>query len=149
MSIQDNVKAAVKEAMRAKDKSTLQTLRMLTAAFKQIEIDKNIEVTDAVAMAELVRQVKQRQDAAKQFHEAGRDELAANEEAEIAIIQRFLPEQLSAAEVHAEVDAALAASGLPHEMASMGKVMGVLKPKLQGRADMAEVSKYLRQQLQA
>lgn len=141
--------AAIKEAMVAKDKETLQTLRTISAAFKQIEVDRRIEVGDDIALTELVRQVKQRQDAASQFKNAGRDDLASQEEREIAIIQRFLPEALSEAEMHAHVDKVLAASDLPREMKSMGALMAELKSELEGRADMAEVSKYLRSRLQA
>lgn len=149
MSIQDNVQAAIKEAMRAKNKEALQTLRMVSAAFKQIQVDKQLEITDEVALNELVRQVKQRQDAARQFHETGREDLAEKEEAEIKIIQRFLPQALTKEEMQAHVDKVLADSGLPHEIASLGKLMPQLKNDLQGRADMAEVSQYLRQKLQS
>lgn len=148
MSIRERVNAAVKAAMIAKDKERLTTLRLLTAAFKQIEVDKQIEVTDEVALNELVRQAKQRQDTARQFHENGREDLAAKEETEIAVIQEFLPTQLSSSEMQAEVDKLLAESGLPLEPASLGKLMPTLKQALQGRADMAAVSQYLRQKLQ-
>lgn len=104
MSIRAAVNAAIKEAMVAKDKETLQTLRTISAAFKQIEVDRRIEVGDDIALTELVRQVKQRQDAMSQFRNAGRDDLAAQEEREIAIIQRFLPEAMGEAEMHAHVD---------------------------------------------
>lgn len=149
MNIQEALKAATKEAMLAKDKATLQILRMLSAALKQIEIDKQIEVTEEVALNEMVRQIKQRQDAASQFRANGRDDLAANEEAEIQVIRRFLPAQLSAAEMQAEVDRLFAESGLPQESASLGKLMPALKAALNGRADMAAVSQYLRQKLQS
>lgn len=148
MGIRESINAAVKAAMIAKDKERLTTLRLLTAAFKQIEVDKQVEVTDEVALNELVRQAKQRQDAARQFHESGREDLAAKEEAEIAIIQEFLPAQLSESEMQAHVDKVLAESGLPVEPAFLGKLMPTLKADLQGRADMAAVSKYLRQKLQ-
>lgn len=147
MSIQDKVNAAIKEAMRAKDKNVLQTLRLVSAAFKQIEVDQRLEINDEIATAELVRQVKQRKDAARQYHAAGREELAAREEAEIAIIERFLPEQMSQEEMKAHIDRVCVASGLPLAIASMGKLMPVLKQELQGRTDMTEVSKYLRQKL--
>ena len=143
MSIRDNVNAAIKAAMINKEKATLQTLRMVSAAFKQIEVDQRIEITD-----ELVRQVKQRQDAARQFRDASRIDLAEHEETEIAIIQQFLPQALSKDEIRAEVEKALAASGLPREMASMKPLMATLKPALEGRADMAFVSQYLRTLLQ-
>lgn len=130
-----------------KDRASLQTLRMLSAALKQIEIDQRIEITDEVATREFVRQVKQRQDAAAQYRDANRDDLAIKEEAEIEIIQRFLPEAMSDDEIAAAVDAAIAESGLPQEMSSMGPLMGKLKPALEGRADMSKVSKYLREKL--
>ncbi|MBV7434723.1 GatB/YqeY domain-containing protein [Cardiobacteriaceae bacterium TAE3-ERU3] len=130
-----------------KDRASLQTLRMLSAALKQIEIDQRIEITDEVATREFVRQVKQRQDAATQYRDANRDDLATKEEAEIEIIQRFLPEAMSDEEIAAAVDAAIAESGLPQEMSSMGPLMGKLKPALEGRADMSKVSKYLREKL--
>ena len=148
MSIRDNVNAAIKAAMINKEKATLQTLRMVSAAFKQIEVDQRVEISDEIALRELVRQVKQRQDAAKQFRDANRLDLAEHEEAEIAIIQQFLPQALSEDEIRAEVEKALAASGLPCEMASMKPLMATLKPALEGRADMAFVSQYLRTLLQ-
>ena len=132
-----------------KDRTSLQTLRMLSAALKQIEIDQRIDITDAVATREFVRQVKQRQDAATQYRDANRDDLAQKEEAEIVIIQRFLPEAMTDDEIRAAVDAALAESGLPKEMSSMGALMGKLKSALEGRADMSKVSQYLREQLKA
>lgn len=149
MSIREQINAAIKAAMIAKDKPTLQTLRILSAAFKQIEIDQQIEVTDEVVTRELVRQVKQRQESAKQFRAAEREELALKEDAEIEIIQRFLPEQLTEVEIKALVDKCVADSGLDKSMQSMGALMGKLKPELEGRADMAAVSAYLRQVLQS
>jgi len=149
MSIRDNVNAAIKAAMVNKEKATLQTLRMISAAFKQIEVDQRVEITDEIALRELVRQVKQRQDAAKQFRDANRLDLAENEEAEIAIIQQFLPQALSEDEIRAEIDKVFAASGLPREMASMKLLMATLKPALEGRADMAFVGQYLRSLLQS
>ena len=148
MSIRDNVNAAIKAAMINKEKATLQTLRMVSAAFKHIEVDQRIEITDEIALRELVRQVKQRQDAARQFRDASRIDLAEHEETEIAIIQQFLPQALSEDEIRAEVEKALAASGLPREIASMKPLMATLKPALEGRADMAFVSQYLRTLLQ-
>lgn len=149
MSIRDNVNTAIKTAMVNKEKATLQTLRMISAAFKQIEVDQRVEITDEIALRELVRQVKQRQDAAKQFRDANRLDLAENEEAEIAIIQQFLPQALSEDEIRAEIDKVFAASGLPREMASMKPLMTTLKPALEGRADMAFVGQYLRSLLQS
>lgn len=149
MSIRENVNVAIKTAMINKDKATLQTLRLISAAFKQIEVDQRVEITDDIALRELVRQVKQRQDAAKQYRDAARLDLAEHEEAEIVIIRQFLPQALGEDEIRAEVDKALAASGLPRTMASMKPLMAVLKPELEGRADMAFVSQYLRTLLQS
>ena len=149
MSIRENVNAAIKTAMINKDKATLQTLRLISAAFKQIEVDQRVEITDDIALRELVRQVKQRQDAAKQYRDAARLDLAEHEEAEIVIIQQFLPQALGEDEIRATVDEALAASGLPRTMASMKPLMAELKSKLEGRADMAFVSQYLRTLLQS
>lgn len=149
MLIQEQLKSAIKEAMLAKDKAVLQTLRMMSAAFKQIEIDQKIEITDEVAINELVRQIKQRQDAMQQYRRADREDLAQQEEAEIAIIQRFLPAQLSVEEMQAHVDKVIADSQMPLAISSMGALMGILKKDLQGKADMAAVSAYLRQKLQA
>ncbi|ABQ14233.1 GatB/YqeY domain-containing protein [Dichelobacter nodosus] len=149
MLIQEQLKSAIKEAMLAKDKAVLQTLRMMSAAFKQIEIDQKIEITDEVAINELVRQIKQRQDAMQQYRQADREDLAQQEEAEIAIIQRFLPAQLSVEEMQAHVDKVIADSQMPLAISSMGALMGILKKDLQGKADMAAVSAYLRQKLQA
>lgn len=148
MAIRDDLNAAIKTAMRDKNRDELKTLRMLSAAFKQIEVDQRVVVDDEIATRECVRQVKQRQDAARQYHEAGREDLATIEEGEIAIIQRFLPEAMSEAEMHAAVDKALADSGLAQAMSSMGPLMATLKPQLEGRADMAQVSQYLRGKLQ-
>lgn len=134
--------------MVAKDRQTLQTLRLISAAFKQIEVDKRVEITDKIALPELVRQVKQRQDAAKQYRDAGRDDLADKEEAEIAVIRRFLPRALSEEETRAEIDAIVASSGLAREMASMKPLMAQLKERLEGQADMAVAAKYLRDLLQ-
>ncbi|MEE4204003.1 MAG: GatB/YqeY domain-containing protein [Halieaceae bacterium] len=142
------VKAAMKDAMKAREKERLATIRLIQAEFKRIEVDERIEIDDARALAILDKMVKQRRDSAQQYQDAGRDELAAVELAEIEVIQGFLPEQLSADEIDAMIDEALSnidATG----MAAMGPLMGVLKPKLQGRADMGEVSKLVKAKLNA
>lgn len=120
MTIREQVNAAIKAAMIAKDKEQLQTLRSLSAAFNQIEIDQRIEITDEVALRELVRQVKQRQESAKQFREAEREALAEKEESEIKIIRQFMPEEISEDELKAHVDKLLASTDLPKTMQSMG-----------------------------
>ena len=142
------IRAAMKAAMKDKDKDRLSTLRLILAEFKRIEVDERIEVDDARALAVLDKMVKQRRDSAEQYANAGRNELAAIENAEIEVIQQFLPAQLSEADLLAMVDAAIAASDATG-MAAMGAVMAQLKPQLQGRADVGAVSKLVKQRLNA
>jgi uncharacterized protein len=140
------VKAEMKAAMRAKDKARLGTIRLIQSEFKRVEVDERIEIDDDRALSILDKMLKQRRDSANQYRDAGREELAAVEDAEIVVIQSFLPEQLSADDITALIDEALAsieATG----MAAMGPLMGQLKPKLQGRADMGEVSKLIKAKL--
>ena len=131
----------MKAAMKARDKDRLCTIRLILAEFKRIEVDERIEIDDARALAVLDKMVKQRRDSAEQYTDAGRDELAAQENAEISVIQEFLPAQLSEDELVAMVDAAIAASDATG-MQAMGAVMGQLKPQLQGRADIGAVSNW-------
>tara|TARA_R110001592_G_scaffold363392_1_gene687142 strand:+ start:67061 stop:67522 length:462 start_codon:yes stop_codon:yes gene_type:complete len=140
------IKAAMKAAMKAREKERLGTIRLILAEFKRIEVDERIEVDDARALVVLDKMVKQRRDSADQFQNAGRDELAAQENFEIGVIQEFLPTQLSDAELVAMVDAAIADSGATG-MQAMGAVMGQLKPKLQGRADVGAVSQLVKARL--
>jgi uncharacterized protein YqeY len=140
------IKEAMKAAMKARDKERLGTIRLIQAEFKRIEVDERIAVDDARALAVLDKMVKQRRDSAQQYSDAGREELAAVENAEIAVLQEFLPAQLSEAELVAMVDAAIAASGASG-MQAMGPVMGQLKPQLQGRADIGAVSKLVKDRL--
>lgn len=145
-SLVEQVKAAMKAAMKARDKQTLSTIRLIQADFKRIEVDERIEIDDARAIAIMDKMVKQRRDSAKQYRDADRPELADQEDAEIIVIQTFLPEQLSAADIDALIDEALAgieATG----MAAMGQLMGKLKPQLQGRADMGDVSQRVKAKL--
>lgn len=142
------IKAAMKAAMKAREKARLSTIRLIQAEFKRVEVDERIEIDDLRALAIMDKMVKQRRDSVTQFQSAGRDELAAIELAEIAVIQEFLPQQLSEAEIVVIIDEALAgidATG----MAAMGPLMGVIKPKLQGRADMGAVSKIVKAKLTA
>jgi len=136
----------MKAAMKARDKERLSTIRLIMAEFKRIEVDERIEVDDARALAVLDKMVKQRRDSAGQYSDAGREELAAKENAEIVVIQEFLPAQLSEDELLAMVDAAIAASDATG-MAAMGAVMGQLKPQLQGKADIGAVSQMVKQRL--
>lgn len=129
----------VKTAMRSKDKERLATLRLLTSAIKQIEVDERIELTDDQVITVIEKMLKQRKDSIEQFEKAGRNELAEIEIKEVAILKEFMPEQLSDADIDALIDEAMAATGAS-EMKDMGKVMGILKPKLAGKADMGAVS---------
>ena len=142
------IKASMKEAMKARAKERLATIRLILADFKRVEVDERIEIDDARALLILDKMVKQRRDSATQFQNAGRDELAAIEVAEIAIIQEFLPKQLSEDEIIAMIDDALSAIEVKG-MAAMGALMGAIKPKLQGRADMGAVSKIVKAKLTA
>ena len=136
----------MKEAMKAREKERLATIRLIQAEFKRVEVDERIEIEDARALAIMDKMVKQRRDSISQFESAGRDELAAIERAEINVIQEFLPQQLSEDEILAIIDDAL--SGIDATgMAAMGPLMGVIKPKLQGRADMGAVSKLVKAKL--
>jgi uncharacterized protein YqeY len=136
----------MKSAMKARDKERLSTIRLILAEFKRIEVDERIEVDDARALTVLDKMVKQRRDSAEQYTSAGREELAATENAEIAVIQEYLPAQLSEEELIAMVDAAIAASDATG-MQAMGPVMGQLKPQLQGRADIGAVSQLVKSRL--
>lgn len=142
------IKASMKEAMKARAKERLATIRLILADFKRVEVDERIEIDDARALLILDKMVKQRRDSATQFQDAGRGELAAIEVAEIAIIQEFLPKQLSEDEIIAMIDDALSAIEVKG-MAAMGALMGAIKPKLQGRADMGAVSKIVKAKLTA
>ncbi|NND68368.1 MAG: GatB/YqeY domain-containing protein [Halioglobus sp.] len=139
-------KAAQKAAMKARDKERLATLRLILAEIKRIEVDERIDVDDARALAVLDKMVKQRRDSIEQYEAAGRDELAAQEQTEIDVIQEFLPAQLGEEEIAAMIDAALGSVDA-QGMAAMGPVMGILKPQLQGRADMGAVSKLVKAKL--
>jgi uncharacterized protein YqeY len=140
------IKASMKEAMKAREKERLATIRLIQAEFKRVEVDERIEIDDARALAIMDKMVKQRRDSISQFESAGRDELAAIERTEINVIQEFLPQQLSEDEILAIIDDAL--SGIDATgMAAMGPLMGVIKPKLQGRADMGAVSKLVKAKL--
>jgi uncharacterized protein YqeY len=142
------IKASMKEAMKAREKERLATIRLIQAEFKRVEVDERIEIDDARALVIMDKMVKQRRDSISQFEAAGRDELAAIERAEITVIQEFLPQQLSEGEIVAIIDEAL--SGIDTTgMSAMGPLMGVIKPKLQGRADMGAVSKLVKAKLTA
>ncbi len=130
---------AVKQAMRAGDKQRVATLRLITAAIKQREVDERIELDDDQVLALLSKQVKQRQESIQQYEANNRPDLAEQERYEIGILEEFLPQPLSADEVEGLIQEAVRETGAS-SMQDMGKVMGVLRPKLQGRADMGAAS---------
>jgi hypothetical protein len=137
--LKERIQADVKDAMRARDKDRLATLRMITAGLQQKEVDDRVELDDAGVLALLDKMAKQRRESIEQYEQGGREELAQRERAELAVIESYLPQPLSAEELDALVDEAITATGAA-AMADMGRVMGELKPRVQGRADMGEVS---------
>ncbi len=145
--IKQAITSAVKDAMRAKAKERLSVLRMVTAEFKRIEVDERIELDDARVLAVLDKMTKQRRDAATQFTDANRQDLADIENFEIEVIQAFLPQALTEEEIHTLIREAIASTGASN-MGDMGKVMGIIKPRVQGRADMGAVSKLIKASLQ-
>lgn len=147
MSLKAQLQDDMKSAMRTRDKERLGVLRLLMAAIKQREVDERIELDDADVLAVLEKMIKQRRDAETQYRDADRPELADAEAAEITVLEHYQPAQLSEAEIDAAIDQAIADSQA-ESMRDMGKVMGVLKPKLQGQADMAVVSQRLKARLQ-
>ena len=132
--------------MRAKDGDKLTTLRLVTAAIKQKEVDDRVELDDAGVLAILEKMVKQRKDSISQFQAGGRQDLVEKEQAELTIIAAYMPEQLSEAEVAKAVDAAVAQTGAAGPQ-DMGKVMAILKPSMAGKADMGLVSQLLKARL--
>jgi len=139
----NRISQAVKDAMRAKDKPRLGVLRILMSEFKRIEVDERVELDDARVLAVLDKQVKQRRDSVSQYVEAGRQELADTESYEISVIQEYLPSALSEDEITSLLKSAIAETGA-ESMRDMGKVMAIVKPQMQGRADMGEVSKLVK-----
>ena len=146
MSLLSQLKDEMKNAMRAKDKLRLGVIRMALSAIKQAEIDHDTEATDDNIIVLLTKMVKQRKESIKMFTEGGRDELAAKEAAEIVALEDFLPQPLSADEINQLITKAIADTGAA-SMADMGKVMAVLKPQMQGKADMGAVSGQIRKVL--
>lgn len=146
MSLKDQIKDEMKIAMKAGNKPRLAVIRLMMAAIKQIEVDERKELNDAEVLAVVDKMNKQRRESIKQYEEANRQDLADIEAAEVAVLKTFLPEPLSVDEVNGLIDEAIAATGAAG-MQDMGKVMGVLKPKLQGRADMGAVSGQIKARL--
>ena len=148
MSLKSQITEDMKTAMRARDSARLSTIRLLLAAIKQREVDERIELTDADVLSVIDKMIKQRRDSIAQFEAGKREDLAAIERAEAALLGTYLPAQLSEAEIDAAVAEAIAATGAAGP-AGIGKVMAVVKPKLAGRADMALVASRVKAKLTA
>ena len=148
MNLKTRLQEDMKTAMRAKDQAALSTIRLANAAIKQFEVDERAEADDAKIIAILSKMIKQRKDSAKIYSDAGRSDLADKENAETAILQRYLPQMLSAEEIQAAGAEAVAETGAAGN-ADMGKVMGLLKSRLAGKADMGEVNRAVKAALSA
>jgi len=148
MPLKNQITEDMKSAMKAGDKDRLKTVRLIMAAIKQVEVDQRIEIDDAGVLSVLEKMVKQRRDSVEQCEKGGRDDLAAIEKAEIEVLEAYLPEQLSADEITALVDEIIAATGA-EGMRDMGKVMGQIKARAAGRADMGAVSATVKERLGA
>ena len=146
MSLKERIQQDVKDAMRARDKSRLATIRLITAAIKQREVDERIELDDAQVLAVLDKMVKQRRESISQFEKAGRDDLIAQEAGELEIIQTYLPEPLSAEQLADLIRSTIAELGAS-SIRDMGAVMNALRGQVQGRADMKAVSQAVKTQL--
>jgi uncharacterized protein len=146
MPLKDRITEDMKSALRAGEKERLSTVRMLLAAIKQREVDERISLDDAQVLAVLDKMVKQRREAITQFESGARADLVAKEQAEIALLQQYLPAQLSSSEIDSLIGKAIAQTGAT-SLKDMGKVMGVLKGELAGRADMGAVSARIKQKL--
>ncbi len=146
MSLKDRITEDMKAAMRAKESERLGTIRMLTAAIKQREVDERIQLDDAQVLSVIEKMIKMRKESIEQFKSGGRDDLVARESKEIELLQAYLPAQLSEAEVDALIREAIAESGAT-SIKEMGKAMALLKQKAQGRADMAAASAKLKAKL--
>lgn len=146
MSLKNQLTADMKTAMKAGDRQSLGVIRLVNAAIKQREVDERIELDDAQVVAVLDKMVKQRRDSVTQYAAADREDLAQVERDEITVLERYLPEKMDEAAIAAEIEAAITTSGATSP-ADMGKLMGVLKPALAGKADMGLVSKLVKQRL--
>ena len=146
MTIKEQINNDIKDAMRARDTEKLSAMRLITAAIKQIEVDERVDVDETRMLVILDKLVKQRTESISQFKSAGRDDLVAQEQYELDILNHYLPEPLTDAEVTKLVEQALTETGAL-KMSDMGKVMAQLKPLMQGRADMAKVSAMIKSKL--
>jgi len=140
------IEAEVKNAMRARDKQRLGVLRLIMSEFKRVEVDERIELEDSRVLVILDKMLKQRKDSLSQFEAAGRDDLVAQESFELDILREFMPQQLSTEEVKSIVEAVISELGAT-SIKDMGKIMGILKPRVQGRADMAEIGSLVKASL--
>ena len=145
-ALKTRISEAMKAAMKAQDKPRRDAIRLIQADIKRVEVDERIELDDARILAILDKMAKQRRESIEQFGKAGRQDLVDSESFELAVIQEFLPQPLTDAEISALIDAAIAESGAAG-MKDMGKVMALLKPQFQGRADMAAVSQRIKARL--
>lgn len=143
MSLKAQILEDIKNAMKAREQAKLATLRMLSAAIKQKEVDERVELGDAAVLAIIEKQIKQRNEAAVQFDQGGRPESAQAERAEAAVLAAYLPAQLSDSDIQAVIAECIAAVGAQGPQ-DMGKVMGAAKPKLAGKADMGKVSGFIK-----
>jgi uncharacterized protein YqeY len=146
LSIKARLQEDIKAAMRSKESERLTTLRLVTAAIKQKEVDERIELDDAAVLSVLEKMIKQRKDSISQFTAGNRQDLVAKEQAELDILAAYMPEQMSEADLDAAIASAIAESGAAGPQA-IGKVMALLKPRLAGRADMSQVSQRLKARL--
>ena len=146
MSLKQQLTDDMKSAMKAGEKDRLAVIRLINAAIKQKEVDERVEMTDALVLAVLEKMVKQRKDSITQYEAAAREDLAAQERYEQGVIEAYMPTKLDEATIQAEIDAAIKTTGAA-TAADMGKLMGVLKPQLAGKADMGLVSKLVKQRL--
>lgn len=145
-ALKTRITDAMKAAMKAREKERLGAIRLIRAEIKRIEVDERIELDDSRIIAILDKMLKQRRDSIRQFEAAGRRELADAEKAEMAVIEEFLPAALSEAELNSLIADAIGSSGA-ESVRDMGKVMGILKPQIQGRADMGAVSQAIKVKL--
>ena len=146
--LQTTLRESMKDAMRARNKPRLETIRLALAEIRRVEVDERIDCDDARVTGILSRMIKQRKDSITQFEAGGRDDLVAKEQGQIEVIQEFLPQALDGEELAKLIAEAVAKAGA-ESMRDMGKVMGLLKPQVTGRADMGEVSRQVRQLLSA
>ncbi len=148
MTFKEKILEDMKSAMRAKEKKLLGTIRLLTSAIKQVEVDERRELSDDDVLAIVIKMVKQRKDSAKQYQDADRQDLADQEIYEIGVLEKYLPEQLSSSELEDLIQKAISATGA-QGMQDMGKVMGMLRPQVAGKADMGQLSQKIKDLLQA